>query len=292
VLHSKYSIATVLRRYGIVISLSLLTGACGNKTSRAPNPTAYNWPDTIAYRVDFVSETQRNREPMMRFAESRTIHLWNRGGQYIGVFDSVFKTTQRPQQPLVLAPYLPEDTLSFFVKLNPHGQITGVSLACDPAVAACAGALPSTVLLELRRIIPRLPEWEAPSGGEWVDTLPFDDASRPRGTRGSVITAYTGRRDTVINGRPYWLIGWHAARQSFQGGAGASPSLGALPAVREDGITLVDKQSLMPALSTWAGAVPATPDLRALGATGTGFRGRAYLKGSTFDSLFSREIGP
>lgn len=281
----------MLHRKYAVLTLTLLCG-CGNKAAQAPNPTSYRWPDEIAYRIDFVSETQRNREPMMRFAETKTMKLSNRGGQYIGVFDSVFKTSQRPQQPLVLAPYLPEDTLNFFVKLNTHGKITGVSLACDPALPACAEALPSTVQLLLRRMIPRLPEWEAPSGGGWVDTIEFDDASRPRGTRGTMITTYTGRRDTTIGTRSYWLIGWHAVRQAFEPGAGADPSLGARQPVREDGVTLVDKQSLMPALSTWAGAVAAEPDLQALGATGTGFRGRAYLRGSAFDSLYSKDIGP
>jgi hypothetical protein len=49
---------------------------------------------------------------------------------------------------------------------------------------------------------------------------------------------------------------------------------------------------MIPAYSTWAGAVAAPASMRALGATGSGFRGRAYLAGSVFDSLYSRELGP
>jgi hypothetical protein len=269
----------------------LAATAC-SRANRAPNPYAFRWPDTIAYRIDYVSLVQRNREALMRFAETKTIRLAIRNTQYLGAFDSVLKSSQKPNEALVLVPYEPEDTLLFTVKLGSHGEINDLTLGCDPTVPACSRALPSSVQLELRRIIPRLPIFEAPAGGGWVDTLSFDDAAREGGTRGTVITSYTGRRDTTISGRAYWLIGWRSVRRAFTPGAGASASLGATQPVEESGVTLVDKQKLMPVYSTWAGAVAAPPAMRAAGATGSGFRGRAYLAGTVFDSLYSRQVEP
>ncbi len=264
---------------------------CG-KASQAPNPYAFRWPDTLSYRLDYVNQVSRNREPLLRFAESKTLRLAIRNGRYLGAYDSVLKSSERPGERLTLVPYLPEDTLLFNVKLGAHGELSDMSLGCDPTVAECARALPSTVLLELRRIIPRLPLFEAPQGGGWVDTLTFDDTGREGGMRGSVITSYLGRRDTTIHGRSYWLVGWDSFRRAFRGGAGSDPTLGAAPPVEESGISLVDKQRLMPVYSTWAGAVAAPPEMRAAGATGSGFRGRAYLAGTVFDSLYSHEVGP
>jgi len=278
---------TFIRQFKYLAApLALLLGAC-DQAARAPNPTAYHWPERLAWHVDYVSEAQRDRVPLLQYAETKTTRLMLRNGQYVGAQDSVLKTSQRPGEPLVLVPYLPEDTLAFYVKLGSHGELTDVSLGCDPAVPACAEALPSSVMLELRRIIPRLPIWEAPQGGGWVDTLAFDDASRPGGTRGSVITSYTGRRDTIIGGQAYWVVGWRSARSAFRRGAGAA-GIAAEGTVEEAGITLVDKRQLLPVLSTWAGAVAAPPAMRAIGATASGFRGRAYLGGSPFDSTMVR----
>jgi hypothetical protein len=278
------------------LSAALSVLACGltacSQASRAPNPYAFRWPDTIAYRVDYITLVQRNREPLMQFAETKTIRLAVRNNLYLGAFDSVLKSTQKPGEPLVLVPYEPEDTLLFNVKLGSHGEISNLSLGCDPTVPECSRALPSSVQLELRRIIPRLPIFEAPAGGGWVDTLSFDDATREGGTRGSVITTYTGRRDTTISGRSYWLIGWRSVRRAFAPDAGASATLGATQPVEESGVTLVDKVRLMPVYSTWAGAVAAPPAMRAAGATASGFRGRAYLAGTVFDSLYSRQVSP
>ena len=267
---------------------ALLVAGC-SQAERARNPTAHNWPEQIAYRVDYVSEAQRDRLPILKYAETKTTRLVWRGGQYLGAQDSVLKTSQRPGEPLVLVPYTPEDTLTFYVKLGAHGELTDISLGCDPAVPACAEALPSSVALELRRIIPRLPVWAAPQGGGWVDTLAFDDASRPGGTRGTMVTSYTGRRDTVIGGQAYWVVGWRSVRQAFRRGAGAA-GLAAENPVQEEGITLVDKRLLLPVLSTWAGAVAAPRQLQQLGATASGFRGRAYLSGSPFDSSLVRPV--
>lgn len=283
------TIATVWLQCALLVAAT--TVAC-NKGADAPSPYSFRWPDTLSYRLDYVNLVQRNRDPLMQFAETKTLRLSVRNGQYLGMYDSVLKSTQRPNQPLVLVPYLTEDTLVFYAKLGAHGEITEVSLGCDPTVPECGDALPSTIQLEMRRVIPRLPVFEAPAGGGWVDTLSFDDASRPRGSRGTVITEYTAGRDTVINGRSYWLIGWRAQRRAFAGGAGASPTLGAAQPVSEDGVTLVDKQLMIPVYSAWAGAVPAPAEMRALGATASGFRGRAYLAGTVFDSLYSREVRP
>ena len=49
----------------------------------------------------------------------------------------------------------------------------------------------------------------------------------------------------------------------------------------------MDKSVLLPVLSTWAGAITAPPQMKAMGATGAGYRGRAYLAGSPFDSLYN-----
>ncbi|MEO8104686.1 MAG: hypothetical protein ABI790_19395, partial [Betaproteobacteria bacterium] len=213
---------TSLRQLCSFLAVSMALLASCNRGERAPNPTAYHWPERIDWHVEYVSEAQRDRVPLLKYAESKTTRLALRDGQYLGAQDSVLKTSQRPGEPLLLVPYTPEDTLAFYVKLGAHGELTGISLGCDPAVVACASALPSTVALELRRIIPRLPLWEAPQGGGWVDTLNFDDASRPSGTRGSVITSYTGRRDTVIGGVAYWVVGWHSLRTAYRAGAGAA----------------------------------------------------------------------
>ena len=59
--------------------------------------------------------------------------------------------------------------------------------------------------------------------------------------------------------------------------------------VRETGVSFVDKRRLLPVYSTWAGAVTIAEQLRALGATAEGFRGRAYLVGTRFDSVFAQE---
>ncbi len=293
-LHSNDGDKTVSVRCLISVALAAVGAAalgCGNRTAQAPNAVAFAWPDHFAYRLDYVSEAQRDRQPIVRYVETRTARFVIRDGQYLVGFDSVLKTNQRPGEPLTKVPDLPEDTLAFYAKIGRHGELTDVAPGCDPALPECRRALPSVVLMELRRVIPRLPLWEAPRGGHWVDTLNFDDASRPRGTRGSVVTSYGGRGDTIIGGRSYWLIGWRSVRHSWRGDD-TGPTLGAEPPVEEAGMTFVDKQLLLPVFSTWGGAVPAPPEARVLGATGTGFRGRAYLAGTIFDSLYSRQLEP
>lgn len=270
---------TVTRQYLMLFS-ACVVAACGG--APRPTPSSYRWPAELAYRVDYVSQTQKDGVAIERYAESkRTVLVLRDGRQYLGAQDSVLKTTQRAGSELRLVPYLPEDTLAFYVTIGTRGELTGVMFGCDPALPQCAEALPSSFTLELRRWIPRLPLWDPAPGRGWEDTLSFDDAARPRGTRGSVITNYTGRRDTTINGRGYWVIGWRSVRQAFRSGGNAVVTT--TSPVREDGITLVDQQRQIPVFSTWAGAVVAPAELRALGADAVGFRGRAYLAGSEFD---------
>lgn len=288
-LHSKDTIMTLtaqlrVRAFPVVVASSLLVPACGNDSARAPNPTAYRWPDEFAYRFDYVSDVQERGRTVQHYAETRTTHFGIRDAQYFGASDSVLKTSQRPGEPLRVIAYEPEDTLGFYVSIGRRGEITRVQLACDPALPACAGALPSGVTLQLRRFIPRLPIWEAPRGSSWEDTLEFDDTSRPGGTRGAMLTRYTGRGDTLIGGHEYWVIGWRSVRTATRPGERAPAP------TREDGMSLVEKDRLLPVFAVWAAVVVAPPELRAMGATGTGYRGRVYLAGSVFDSLYSREI--
>jgi len=271
----------------ILVSVACALGsACGNNAARAPNPTSYRWPDEFAYRLDFVSDAQQRGRTVEHYAETRTTHFQIRDAQYFAASDSVIKTSQLPGGPLTAIAYEVEDTLGLYVSIGRRGEITRLQLACDPALPACAAALPSGALLQLRRIIPRLPIWEAPRGSSWEDTLEFDDTSRPGGMRGAVLTRYTGRGDTVVAGRQYWVIAWRSARTATRPGERAGEP------TREDGMSLVEKDRLIPAFSAWAAAVAAPAGLRMAGDTATGYRGRAYLAGSVFDSLYSREIAP
>ena len=269
------------------VALLLGVAGCGNQTARAPNPTQYRCPATLAYRVDYVSEAQRDGQPLLRYEESKVIRLTIRDDEtYVLVHDSVLKTSQRPDGPLELVSYAPEDTLAWYIRLGPLGELRDMQVGCDPALPACAAVLPSVLRLELRPVIPRLWEWPVPRGASWTDTLSFDDVPRLGGTRGTVVTAYTAARDTTIGGAEYWMIAWRSIRRAFQSSNRAA--IVAEPPVEETGVTFVDKQRLLPAYSAWAGAVSASPAMRELGPTATGFRGRAYLAGSSFDSQFGQ----
>jgi hypothetical protein len=291
VLQRKYSITTVIRRYAILLTILAAAGACAKKPTATSAATTFRWPERVAYRIDYVSTVDRNGQEMVKFAETKTLRLMMREGRFLAAFDSVLKTSQRPGQALKLVPFRVEDTLLFYVRLGPHGEISDVSPGCDPVVPACKGALPSSMQLEIRRLIPRIPEADTGHAGT-IDSMTFDEANRPGGMRGMQVVAWSAARDTVIRGRVYSLIGWRSMRRSFAPGEEGRADLGAQQPVQEDGITLIDKQRMVPAYSTWAGAVPAPADLRAVGATGSGFRGRAYLAGSVFDSLYSREMSP
>ena len=275
---------TPMRRWLAPLVFACLSLGCGNNASRGESPTAYRWPERFAYRVDYVGLAQRDTIPLVRYAEERTTLFSIRDQRYLVTWDSVLKSVQRPGEAPVSAPLVTEDTLSFYVRLGRHGEVSRVELGCDPALAACAAALPSSFALQVRRIVPALPQWEAPRGSSWQDSLAFDDASRPLGAHGTLVTVYRAAQDTVIAGVPYWMIGWRSERRAFRAGTPSNPIVAEQP-VREDGVTFVEKRRLMPVFSTWAGAVPASPEVRALGATAAGFRGRAWLVGSVFDSI-------
>jgi hypothetical protein len=147
------------------------------------------------------------------------------------------------------------------------------------------------VALELRRFIPGLSPWPVPAGGTWMDTLRFDDTSRPGGTRGTFVTEYGPVRDTAIAGTHYWLVPWRSLKQAFRrppSGAGFAPEQPA----QEAGLTLIDKNRDLPVVATWAGALTAPADLRAIGIQASAFRTRVWLAGTRFDSAFSAERAP
>lgn len=264
-----------------LIGVAALDG-CENGTARAPNPTRYAWPDSFAYRVQYAAETQRGREVVSRFDEDKVLRLAIRNDQYLVWNDSLSRVTEAPGSPARAQPALPEDTLRFFVKLGRRGQFESVAPECDPTVGACRSALPSAVPLELRHIIPELAVWWPPRGHDWTDTLRFDDLPRPGGARGSVVIVYRVPGDTVLGGRRYWIVVWRSVERAWRPEGGRMvPD----PVLEERGSVLVDQGRLLPAYAEWYGAVPATPPLRAAGVTGTGFRGRAWLVGTQFDSL-------
>lgn len=277
---------TLTRRYSHFLAfllLSILLDACGNKSARAPNPTGYDWPDAFRYRIEYVARTERDTEMVALYQEAKELQFAVRDDRFLVWHDSLKKVNTVQGAPPSNAPLWPEDTLQYYVRLGRLGEFLGSEPGCDPAVAACHEALPSALPMELRHIIPRLPVWWPPKGYEWEDTLAFDDLPRARGSRGSVITYYRASRDTVLGGRAYWIVTWHAIRRAYRNAANGS--IIADPPIEESGAVYVDKQLLVPVYAGWLGAVAAPPELRALGVTGTGFQGRAFLVGSALDSL-------
>ncbi len=272
----------------LLSTLGLLSlAACGNETAIAPSPTTYKWPARFAYKLDYVSDAQANGRLILHYAESKVARFAIREDEsYLVQHDSVIKTSNQPGGPLERVTYAPEDTLAWFLKLGPLGELTDVQLGCDPEVPQCQAALPSSLPLELRRVIPRLSEWPVPRGSDWVDTLRYSDAGRPGGTRGLVITTYRVHGDTTIGRSAYWMIAWRAVHRTWVPTAAAT--IMEQPEFTEEGVTFVDKAKLMPVYSTWAGTALAGPAMRVAGATASGFRGRAYLAGSSFDSTFSK----
>ena len=271
----------------------LLLAACDDKTVQSPNPMYYAWPERFDFRMEQVSELQREARPVQRLEAHKVLKFTVREDQYVMVYDSVLKTTIVPGGPAQLAPYLPEDTLAFYLELGRRGDLGRVVAGCDPALPECAAVLPSSVAIELRRMVPSLPMWPVPRGGTWTDTLRFDDAGRPSGTRGTFVTTYGPVRDTSMGGAEYWLVPWHTIKRAFRrpfAGAGLAPEQPA----EDDGLTLIDKRRLLPVFSTWAGAAGAPRELRAIGIEASAFRARVYLVDSPFDSAFapSRPAGP
>jgi len=272
------------RRYTAAFLL-LLLGCKGAE----PTGQTYQWPDQASYRLDFVSQVQRDQVPLLHYAESKTLRMMTRDGRLVVMHDSVLKSAQ-DSSGVRLIPYEIEDTLAHYVVLGPKGQISGIEMICDPALPVCANALPSILQLELRRAIPRLPDGDPGTGASWVDTLNWDDAAKPLGTRGLVFTTYTAGRDTTIGDVAYQVIAWRANRQSFR--RTQSAQIVTDPEVVEIGVTYIDRRTGLPAFSSWAGSAVLPRDVRAAGATSSGFRGRAYLAGTPFDSLYSRNLMP
>ena len=286
--HDNFTI--VLRRYlrrsGASLVAALVAG-CGNETARAPNPTAYDWPESMAYRVREVVQAMRDSLVAVRRESSRTLRfVLGYDGAYSVWQDSVRLTAvERGGAPTAERP-MPEDTLRYFVRLSRRGEFLSEEPACDPAVSECGDAPRSVLLLRLRNIIPGLPVWWPPKGHPWEDTLRVDDSDRSRGQRGMRVIAYRSDRDTAAGGSGYWIVSWRSAWSSSMG----SPALGdGLGAGGDSGVVYVDKRRLIPALAVWASAWPPRGPGEG-GATRTEVSGRAVLVGSVFDAApFTQE---
>ena len=255
----------------------MLASACGNQTARAPVPTAYDWPDAFAYRIRAVARTERDTEWVARYERSKQVRFLVRGDGAFSVSQDSVRLTDllrggRPASPLPLS----DDTTRYFVRLSRWGEFLSVEPACDPSMRECRDALPSALLMDLRRIIPRLPVWWPPRGRSWEDTLRIDDSPRPRGLRGTLVTEYRVPWDTVVGGEAYWVVASHSAWRST-GTAAAG-------VVEENAVVYVDKLRLVPAFAEWSAGLPPPAELMGRGATRTVTRGRAVLVGSPFDS--------
>jgi hypothetical protein len=105
------------------------------------------------------------------------------------------------------------------------------------------------------------------------------------------ITTYGPVRDTTMGAVRYWMVPWRSVKQAFHrppSGAGLAPER----PLQDAGLSLIDRQRLVPVFATWAGAVSAPNDLRAIGVEASAFRARAYLAGTRFDSAFAAEAPP
>lgn len=277
---------TLTKLIGIGAVAASLVG-CRDEASLSPTPTAYLWPDSFAYKMEFVAESRGKSGLVSRYEERKELVLAVRDDRYLAWHDSVIKESLTPPRNGVVEPYVPEDTVHFYVTLNRRGQVTRSEPGCDPALVSCQQVLPSVLPLELLRLVPRLPVWPLPKGAAWADTLVFDDTPRARGGRGSIVTTYRAVADTAVAGTVLWRVVWHSTRRTY----GVAPGLLGITVgmpVEEDGVVYIDKERQVPVFAAWAGAVAAPPALRAMGVTGTGFRGRAYLAGSIVERL----LGP
>ncbi len=266
----------------------MVAAACGNQTARAPNPTAYDWPDSFAFRVHEVAQTERDTQAVARYETWRVLRgVIGYDGAFAVSQDSVRIGSGLEGEALHPVPPLPEDTLRYFVRLSRWGEFLSEEPACDPAVSECRDARPSSLLMELRRISPRLPVWWPPKGGPWEDTLPIDDSPRLRALRGVLVTEYRAPRDTVVGGRACWIVTWRATWRSAHPEVVAGITYGV---ATESAVVYVDKQRQIPALAVWHGTYPPPPESLARGATRTEVRGSAVLVGSVFDApVFTQE---
>jgi len=277
-----------LVRCSALAALVFSLASCRERSADAPGPTEYAWPDSFAFVMESVSESRAETTLVVRYEERKALRFVVRDDRFLVWHDSVIKESSAPGRPGTLEPFVPEDTLHYYVGLGRRGEITDAEPGCDPGIPACREALPSALPLELRRLVPRLPVWEAPRGYVWEDTLTFDDTPRPRGQRGSVVTTYRVAGDTVVASTPLWIVAWRSMRRSFSpvpGLAGLAPGV----PVEEQGVVYVDKGRRLPVFAMWAGAALAPGNLRELGVTSTGYRGRAYLTGSVVEQVLSPE---
>lgn len=274
--------ATVLRWSRTVlraIALATLAAACGNQTARAPVPTAYDWPDSLAYRITVMARAMRDTQTVASFVDMKTLKFRVRyDGSYSVWHDSMTVIDSQSASPPVHLGPQPEDTLHYIVQLSRWGEFLAVVPACDPALPRCHDVAPSALQFELRDLIPQLPVWWPPRGHAWEDTLWFDDSPRRWGERGSVASVYGAMRDTVAGGGAYWVVAWRSVRRAFDWGPRDTV---AVAPVAETGTVYVDKRLLVPAFAEWRSTLPARG---VPGATRIEVRGRAVLAGSVFDS--------
>ena len=276
-----------LYRLAAVVMVAVTVASCRDEARLAPTPTVYSWPDSMAFKMEYVAESRSDSALVVRYEERKELILVARDDGYLAYHDSVVKESMGPRWPGSVEPYEIEDTLPYYLALDRRGRVTRSDPACDPALPACQAALPSALPLELLRLVPRLPVWAPPRGQTWEDTLFFDDTPRPRGARGSVVTLYRVAGDTVVAGTPLWKVVWHSVRRSFGSVPGPIGMAAGLP-VEQSGLAYIDKERELPVFAMWAGGVAAPPELRAAGVTVTVFRGRAYLGGSVVE----RVLGP
>lgn len=232
-----------------ILWLSLVLTGCPNRAARAPNPMSYRWPERFAYRIHQTGGSDSGGVEAQD-DDRRMLRLQWREERYQVWSDSVVKRRTVNGRPAVPEPIWPEDTLRFLIRLGRFGDLGRPEATCDPVVPACADALRSSLPIQLRRLIPRLPVWEAPRGAAWADTIWFNDIRRSRGARGSVVTSYRSARDTTVGGGAYWVVEWRSVRQSVRRGGGRG-GITVDSAATEAGAVLVDKGRLIPVRAVW-----------------------------------------
>jgi hypothetical protein len=262
-----------------VLLLASGFNGCGNETARAPNPTAYDWPDTFAYRMRYVARAERDTEALARHEVSAEL-TWSvrSDGAYLVRNDSLRSAGTWRDAPPYAGPLWPRDTVPYLVQISRWGEFLSIERDCDPAVPACREAALLTLAKELRHVVPLLPVWWPPRGFAWEDTVAFGDFPRPRGVRGVVRTVYRSARDTVVKGAACWIVTWHSEWPAVDRFVAGRP-------LDESGTVFVDKKLLIPAYAEWRGTYAPPLELGARGATRIEARGSAVLAGSVFDSL-------
>jgi len=277
-----------LSRTCAIWTAAFLLVSCRERSQFAFGPTEYEWPDSFSYLVEVVAESRAETLVVARYEERKAIRFAARDGRFLVWYDSVTKLSLVPGQAPVLQPYDPEDTLQYYVGLGRRGEVTDAEPGCDPLVGGCGEVLPSILPMELRRMVPRLPEWEPPRGFAWEDTLVFDDTRRARGQRGSVVTTYRVVGDTVVASSGLWVVAWRSLRRAYSPASGPTGLAPNVP-VEERGTVYVDKGRRIPVFAMWAGGAAAPENLRSAGVTSAGYRGRAYLAGSVVEQVLSPE---